>query len=55
MLEGNLHTRILQTKLTPNLAVLTLIMKEEVDQEVLRIQAEYTGTHHSLQSCLAID
>ncbi|KAG4429038.1 hypothetical protein IFR05_015481 [Cadophora sp. M221] len=41
MLEGNLHTRILQTKLTPTLANLTSIMKEEVDEAILRIKAEY--------------
>ena len=43
MLEGNLHTRILQTKLTPNLAGLTSIMKEEIDQAILSMQEEYAG------------
>ncbi|KAF2128092.1 putative cytochrome P450, partial [Dothidotthia symphoricarpi CBS 119687] len=34
MLEGNLHTRLLQTRLTPNLAAFSSIMKEEVDREL---------------------
>ncbi|KAJ5026498.1 putative cytochrome P450 [Bipolaris maydis] len=32
MLEGNLHTHLLQTKLTPNLAAYSALMKEEADQ-----------------------
>ncbi|TVY81918.1 Ent-kaurene oxidase [Lachnellula suecica] len=34
MCEGNLHTRILQTKLTPNLAAFTIPMKDEVDRTI---------------------
>lgn len=47
MLEGNLHTHTLQTKLTPILATLTPIMKEEIEKAILRMQAECAGKHLS--------
>ena len=31
MLEGNLHTRVLQTKLTPSLSSMIPVMQEELD------------------------
>jgi hypothetical protein len=45
MLEGNLHTRILQTKLTPNLAELTGIMNEEIDKALADMHIDSTGEH----------
>lgn len=43
MLEGNLHTRVLQTKLTPNLASLTAIMKDETRLAIRTIVPECEG------------
>ena len=31
MLEGDLHTRVLQTKLTPNLGSIIPVMQDELD------------------------
>ena len=31
MLEGDLHTRVLQTKMTPNLGAMIPLMQDELD------------------------
>ncbi len=42
-LEGNLLTRILQSKVTPNLPYFTEIMKKEIDLALPQIVPECSG------------
>jgi hypothetical protein len=43
MLEGNLHTHLLQTRLTPNLAAYSTIMRDEVDREMELLMPDCKG------------
>lgn len=43
MLEGNVPTRLLQTKLTSNIASFTSIMKDEIDRAISDMDEKYNG------------
>ncbi len=43
LLEGHLHVRTIQTKITPNLASLAPIVKKEVDSALAKIIPQCEG------------